>query len=74
LTSAAGLKALGAELAGIERPAQLIQCGGVLLAHALARGLQQDQMPRAAELCRDAHERLTLGRREAVRAQHHRLP
>src|SRR5207302_8741249 len=67
------LEALGPELARVERPAQLVQRRDVLLTHALARGLEQDQVARAAELGGHAHERLALRRFEPVRGQHDRL-
>src|SRR5271165_4306466 len=69
-----GLEALAAELAGVERAAQLVERGVVLLADLLAGGLEQDQVARALERGGDAHERLTLADVEAVDAEHDGLP
>src|SRR6202044_3456246 len=68
------LKALPAEVASIERAAQLVQRREILLAHLLTGGLQQDQMARAFERSGHPNERLALPGPRPPGSKHDRLP
>src|SRR4051794_34323575 len=61
-----GLEAVGAQLAGIESAAQLVQRAPVLVRDLVARGLQQDQVARAPEAVSHADEALALGGVESL--------
>ena len=61
-----GLEALGTELAGVEPAAQVVERGAVLLAHAVARDLEQDQVARAPDARGHAHEALAVLGLDAV--------
>ena len=67
-----GLDALGAELAGVKRPAQLVEFAQCLLVHELPRHLEQDQVARPAQLAGPGHERLTRGGAHVLQPEHHR--
>src|SRR6185312_17501391 len=67
------LEALVAELAGVERAAQLVQRREILLADLLAGGLDQDQVARPALGGCRPQERLTLLGREPLAGQHNGL-
>lgn len=42
-----GLEALASELAGVERPPELVERRSLVVTNLVARGLQQDQVSRA---------------------------
>lgn len=69
-----GLEALAAELACVERPAELIETGTLLLEDLITGGLDQDQVAWAPFAVRQPNEAFTLGGVEALDRQHHALP
>ena len=50
-----GLEALEAELAGVQRPPELVECRSLAVDRLVARSVQQDQVTRAPEAMREAH-------------------
>ena len=47
-----GLEALEAELAGVQRPSELVERRSLVVAYGVARSVQQDQVPRAPQAMR----------------------
>jgi hypothetical protein len=68
-----GLEPLESELAGVQRPPQLIECGALAVEYRVARSVQQDQVSRAAEAMREAHVPFALAGVETLEGQNDAL-
>ena len=55
-----GLEALEAEFAGVQRPSEFVERRSLVVAHVVARSVQQDQVSRATQAMREADESFAL--------------
>jgi hypothetical protein len=68
------LKALEAELAGVQRPSELVERRSLVVAHLVARSLQQDQVSRAPQPMREADVAFALLSVETLEWENDGLP
>ena len=69
-----GLKALEAELTGVQRPSELVERRTLVVAYLVARSLQQDQVSWAPQAMREAHVAFALLSIEALEWENDGLP
>ena len=71
--SQGGLEALGAHLAGVQAPAQVVEGCPLVLGNLIGARLQQNQMPGAAQRGGHAQVALALGGVQGLGRDHHRV-
>jgi hypothetical protein len=67
------LEALATELAGIQRPSEVVERRSLVVAYLVARSLEKDQVPGASQAMREAHVPFALVSVETLERENDRL-